>query len=731
MPERTPTDVADGNLREEVERLSAENQRLLENEQRLRLAIEMGRIGLWIWDSTDTANPGDWSDRLKEIFGLPLDAEVTHDMFLSAVFPDDRELINRCVMDALSGKDGGSYQTEYRMIRKGDAEPGWVHARGQAFFNHDGVAIRFIGTVMDITERKRAEESLAALNHELERKVGRRTEALVDANRKLHEEIRERQAIEEELKANKDYLRLAIDTIPGLVWSAMPDGNTDYLNKRWLDYTGMTLQEATNWGWHTAIHQDDLPGLVEYWRGLLIDGSEGQHEARLRRYDGEFRWFLFRGVPLYNAHGKIVRWYGTNTDIDDLRASERFALGQVEALSETLDAMSRESDPERLLQHVVCTMLRQLGGVSLGIWELDEETGLVELLANSEDGALRFADDTDLRRSAQLLPALESHPVWTRFFEKGDICVFGDLTKDPQLVRLSEGPDTKWYDWRGTPVANESVRELQDDLTKTGIVATLCVPTVVEGKVTGLFSIRFTSRRSFRPEELRLARALSNQATLAIRLMRLSQRSRQAAVEEERNRMAREIHDTLAQGFTGVIVQLEAAEDARHGGLDEAADGHVARAAELARKSLQEARRSVQALRPRALQDQTLCAALEGMICEMTDGLAIRAEFLVKGEPRPVPADHEDHLLRIGQEVLTNVIRHSGAARFTAELEFCEKGVAFLIKDDGRGFDPKAVKGGFGFRSIRERAELIGGRFQLDSGPAGTTVSIHVPIAAV
>ena len=119
------------------------------------------------------------------------------------------------------------------------------------------------------------------------------------------------------------------------------------------------------------------------------------------------------------------------------------------------------------------------------------------------------------------------------------------------------------------------------------------------------------------------------------------------------------------------------------------------------------------------------------MICEMTDGLAIRAEFLVKGEPRPVPADHEDHLLRIGQEVLTNVIRHSGAARFTAELEFCEKGVAFLIKDDGRGFDPKAVKGGFGLRSIRERAELIGGRFQLDSGPAGTTVSIHVPIAAI
>jgi PAS domain S-box-containing protein len=112
-------------------------------------------------------------------------------------------------------------------------------------------------------------------------------------------------------------LRLVIDTMPGLVWSSRPDGYIDYLNQRWLDYSGYTLEQASGWGWQNAIHPQDAAGLLEYWNSILGSGIVGEYEARLRRHDGAFRWFLFRGMPLRDQSGAVVKWYGTNTDIED------------------------------------------------------------------------------------------------------------------------------------------------------------------------------------------------------------------------------------------------------------------------------------------------------------------------------------------------------------------------------------------------------------------------------
>src|SRR5206468_4611110 len=123
-----------------------------------------------------------------------------------------------------------------------------------------------------------------------------------------------------------------------------------------------------------------------------------------------------------------------------------------------------------------------------------------------------------------------------------------------------------------------------------GVRAILFVPMLIAGAVTGIIGVRFKEKRPFRREEIELTRALAHQAMLAIQLMRLSRQSRQVAVTAERNRLARDIHDTLAQGFTGVIVQLEAAADASSEGMVKEANEHIARASDLARGSLQEAR---------------------------------------------------------------------------------------------------------------------------------------------
>jgi PAS domain S-box-containing protein len=113
-----------------------------------------------------------------------------------------------------------------------------------------------------------------------------------------------------------------IDKIPALAWSCLPDGTTEFINQRWLEYTGLSKEQALGWGWKATIHPDDLGKLMDMWQGLLASGEPSEEEARMRRFDGQCRWFLFRVVPLRGEQGEVVRWYGTNTDIDDLKRLE-------------------------------------------------------------------------------------------------------------------------------------------------------------------------------------------------------------------------------------------------------------------------------------------------------------------------------------------------------------------------------------------------------------------------
>ncbi|TXR47044.1 PAS domain-containing sensor histidine kinase [Phyllobacterium endophyticum] len=120
----------------------------------------------------------------------------------------------------------------------------------------------------------------------------------------------------------EDQFQIAIDTIPALVWAARPDGSAEFFNRRWLEYTGLTADEAKDWGWVAALHPDEAENLKETWSMIMASGEPAEAEERLRRSDGEYRWFLFRAVPLRDEAGKVVRWYGTNTDIEHRRQAE-------------------------------------------------------------------------------------------------------------------------------------------------------------------------------------------------------------------------------------------------------------------------------------------------------------------------------------------------------------------------------------------------------------------------
>jgi formate hydrogenlyase transcriptional activator len=133
----------------------------------------------------------------------------------------------------------------------------------------------------------------------------------------------------DEARQAEDILRV-FDAIPTLAWSARSDGSAEFFNRRWLDYTGLSVEQARDWGWTVALHSNDLKGLVDYWRSVLASREPGEIEGRLRRFDGVYRWFLFRATPSFDHDGAVVKWFGTNTDIEDrkraeeaLRATER------------------------------------------------------------------------------------------------------------------------------------------------------------------------------------------------------------------------------------------------------------------------------------------------------------------------------------------------------------------------------------------------------------------------
>jgi formate hydrogenlyase transcriptional activator len=162
-------------------------------------------------------------------------------------------------------------------------------------------------------------------------------------------------------------LQTLIDTVPSLLWTSFPDGSKEFLNKRWYEYTGLTLEQGKGWGWKVVVHPDDLDRLIREWLGLLNDPKPGELETRIRRYDGEYRWFLIRVLPEFDAEGKVVRWYGSDTDIEDRKRAENKLVEDgrelrriTDAIPQTIVVLDPSGDPlyanQAVLEYTGLTM---------------------------------------------------------------------------------------------------------------------------------------------------------------------------------------------------------------------------------------------------------------------------------------------------------------------------------------------------------------------------------------
>jgi two-component system NarL family sensor kinase len=245
----------------------------------------------------------------------------------------------------------------------------------------------------------------------------------------------------------------------------------------------------------------------------------------------------------------------------------------------------------------------------------------------------------------------------------------------------------------------------------------------------GVMNVASPDWRSLSPEDLQLLYTVGDLLSIAVERARLFARSTRLGAVEERNRLAREIHDTLAQGLTATALQLESADALLDAG-SEGAHEPLRRALSLTRSNLEEARRSVLDLRAAPLEGRPLSEALRALVGRWEAETGIGARYRAVNGSRPLPPRVEAALYRICQEALTNVARHTGAERVAILLVATPERVRLVVEDNGRGFDASGIpEGRHGIVGMRERAEMLGGTLEVRSGPeAGSRIEATVPL---
>ena len=257
------------------------------------------------------------------------------------------------------------------------------------------------------------------------------------------------------------------------------------------------------------------------------------------------------------------------------------------------------------------------------------------------------------------------------------------------------------------------------------------IPLYAHGKQLGVMNVASPDWRELSPDDLRLLYTVGDLLSIAIERARLFERSVQFGAIEEHNRLAREIHDTLAQGLAAIALQLETADALLEAGTrPDMARQTVQQALGLTRTNLDEARRSVMDLRAAPLEGRSLGNALTALAEEWAGKIGLDLKLVLTGENHPLPMRIESGLYRIAQEVLTNVARHAQARELSVELVVTPDQARLVISDDGRGFDVDHIpKGRYGLIGMNERARLLGGQLEVQSCPGeGTCIEVVISL---
>ena len=425
---------------------------------------------------------------------------------------------------------------------------------------------------------------------------------------------------------------------------------------------------------------------------------------RVREFDSSIVSALEIAAGLVGAALHRERLLDTMRRDREIAAEERLssAMRANALLRSNLTRLARDADPKDFVTNILLDATRQLDAAAAFTIGFDTEANLWRAFCHVENGQVSSPpyQSTARQDETRVLEVLEQFP-------------------EPSFHQLEPLDRIQW------PGAAEwHARE--------GHKSVYLLPLVVGERTVGCIGLVFRQHDALNAERAELALAVAHQIMLCIGLKKLGMAAKESAVLAERNRIGQEIHDGLAQGFTGILMQLGAAEEAMHEcARSSPLPAILTRIRDLAREGLAEARRSVQALRPEQLKRQGLELALRAL-CERTSVEGrVQCHFEGGMNAEGLAPEKQHELLRIAQEAISNALRHAHPNNVYIELVEVETHWSLSVRDDGRGMtlNPDLyAQQGYGLTNMRERSGAIGGKFSIESKPgAGTRVSVTLP----
>jgi PAS domain S-box-containing protein len=535
-------------------------------------------------------------------------------------------------------------------------------------------------------------------------------------------DITERKRAEQELRESEQRLQDIVDNTTAVVFVKDLDLRYLLVNREYERRHRVQRDEIRGRTDFDILPHDVAEALRENDRQVIEAGVPIQFEETVPSDGGE-RVYVSSKFLLRNRAGKSYAICGVATDITELKrvgemqaalARERELFAQQratelakanEVLRGCLDALASVPELDDFLGQVMAAITRQLGAVSslLRVRNFEQNTLPVELVF--QNGRVMTPDEAKFPTTWRSLSLVKQRAATF-------------LDQPTTVVRILDPH---------SPLPEA----LRFYLLGLGVKTLLIIPLTLGGQANGQLSLRFIEERNFDPEELEIARALAIQASLAIHLTRLAKTARQSAILEERNQLAAEIHDALAQSFTGISMQLGVA-----GEQLAAKEGdpfrQIQRANEIAKFGLAEARRSILSLRSSAIEESGLTATLQRLVEHSNVAGRLRCDFRSDNIPEEsLPPRIQHELLRFAQEAISNAVRHATPTVVSVTLRWEPPNLILEVKDNGSGISSASLERseGFGLRNMRTRASQIHGQLVIQAVAGhGTSIVLTVPI---
>lgn len=517
---------------------------------------------------------------------------------------------------------------------------------------------------------------------------------LIGAINCLHD-ITHRKQVEEALRASEERLRTVADNVPQVIWTNTGEGEANYFNRRWYEYSGLSYEDSAGPGWQAIVHPDDAPASVERWQQALTKGEVFDAEYRLRRPDGTYRWFIGRNVPL-RQNGQVLSWFGTATDIDDLKQAET-------ALRDTQERFRLLVEGAQDYAMFLLNIDNQITFWSKGAervfgWTEQEVAGKAGALIFTPEDRAKGAVEQELSTAIDAGSALDR-----RWHLRKD---GSRLWTDGIMTRLDhEGGGLRGFakiarDATDQKQADEALRHARDEMEQRVLERT----------------------QELVAMNTELEQTMAQRQQLERELLEISER--------EKRRIGEDLHDMVCQELTAtaLFLQSNAKKMAKE---NPAAARTLAESAQTVNRNVVLARELAGGLQAIELSASGLKNALRELAAQACQSTGIKCHFKCARGVR-VPDDTAAlHLYRVAQEAVTNAVKHSGARNILIHLDRSPTHVCVSVQDDGKGFvvTKKRTKG-LGLHMMRYRANALGGELKIERRKTGgMDITCKIPIA--